>query len=58
MAASSTDVSYFFLSATGRLSVRKQELVASEERERRERWEGNSLRPSLVNYLVFNYICE
>lgn len=29
------------------------ELVATEERERRDRWEF--LRPSLVNFLVFHY---
>ena len=36
---------------------REQELVASEEFERRERWEGDSLRPSsLVNHYTFFFL--
>ena len=35
----------FFISAIGRLSARGRELVVSEERERRERWEGTPSVP-------------
>ena len=65
--ASSTGFSYFFLARLGdweRARRRERELVAIEEHECRERWEGekegvsspphDSLRPSsLVNYYMY-----
>ena len=57
--ASSTGFSYFFLARLGdweRAIRRERQLVAIEERECRERWEGDSLRPSsLVNYYMYYF---